>query len=65
MPHSDGKKDKDKLGALHGSDKVGVNGEGMPYGDGMEDGWHFHSPTELYSEQIEKNNLKRKGKKTN
>ena len=64
MPHGDGK-DEDEPGALHGSDKVGVNGEGMPCGDGVEDGWRFRSFTELYSVQIEKGNLKRKGKKKN
>jgi hypothetical protein len=41
---------------------VGVNGEGMPCGDGVEDGRRFRSLTELYSVQIEKGNLKRKGK---
>ena len=63
MPHGDGKEDEDEPGALHGSDKVGVNGEGVPCGDGVEDGWRFRSLTELYSVQIEKGNLKRKGKK--
>jgi hypothetical protein len=42
MSHGDGKEDKDEPGTLHGSDMVGVNGKGMPYGDGMEDGWCFH-----------------------
>jgi hypothetical protein len=43
--------------------KVEANGEGMPRGDGMEDGWRFRSLIEVHSIQIEKGNLKRKGKK--
>jgi len=63
MPHGGGKEDMDEPGALPGSDKVGVNRELMPYGDGMEGGWRSRSLTELYSSQNEKGNLKRKRKK--
>ena len=65
MPHGDGKEDEDEPGALHGSNKVGSEWRRNARGDGVEDGWRFRSLTKLYSVQIKKGNLKRKGKKKN